>query len=659
MSVVLPVFFIVCFSLFFIPKKSQFYVTLAADLVLIVISGYYTIQSFNSIEPLQYSFAHFYGAEILLVMDHISAFFILVVNLIVLAGILYSKGYLAPYISKKNKTEFGLHHFSLLTLHLSMLFVLTLREGISFLIAWEVMSVAAFFLVIFESEIQSTIKAGIQFIIQMHIAFVFIIVAFLIASITTGEPIGFASLENYFRTQPVLPLFLLFFAGFGIKAGFIPLHTWLPHAHPAAPSHISGIMSGVIIKMGIYGIVRVLTFIHTDLYIIGLFLLIISFISGALGVTLAIVQHDYKKLLAYHSIENIGIIGVGIGIGVIGLALENPTLAVLGFAGGFLHILNHALFKSLLFFTAGNIYSQTHTRNIEKLGGLIKKMPKTAFFFLLGSVAISGLPPFNGFISEFLIYVGMFKELHTGDLSLSLILLGGIVGLVLIGGLALYCFTKVFSIIFLGNPRSNKTEHAKEVEGSMLFPKFIIGFFIVFIGVLPVFVLKPLAGVVSVFTPDVSALTDIAPSIQGISVSLGIFILIITGLWLIRKLATKNKTVETGPTWGCAYTGAEPAVHQYTSTSYGDYIGNLAKYITGNRKHFKTIEKDELFPEPRTFESHSTDIFEDYLVTKPTGKLLQFLEKIAVFQTGNLQHYLLYAIIFMALILLLTILNLL
>lgn len=647
------------FIIFLTPAKYQFWLTLLTEIAVMLFSGMLAYRAYSTQETVSLFLSDFNGAEVYLVIDKISSFFIVIVNLIVFMGLIYSKGYLRPYQNKKSKTEFGLHHFSFILLHLSMLFVLTLREGVSFLIAWEVMSVAAFFLVIFESEIQSTIKAGIQFIIQMHIAFVFIIVAFLIASITTGEPIGFESLENYFRTQPVLPLFLLFFAGFGIKAGFIPLHTWLPHAHPAAPSHISGIMSGVIIKMGIYGIVRVLTFIHTDLYSIGLFLLIISFISSVLGVTLAIVQHDFKKLLAYHSIENIGIIGMGIGVGVIGLALENQTLAVLGFAGGFLHILNHALFKSLLFFTAGNIYSQTHTRNIEELGGLIKKMPKTAFFFLLGSVAISGLPPFNGFISEFLIYVGMFKELHTGDLSLSLVLLGGIVGLVLIGGLALYCFTKVFSIIFLGNPRSNQTEHAREVEGSMLFPKFIISSFIVFIGVLPVFVLKPLAGIVSVFTPDVSALTDIAPSVQGISGSLGVFILLIAGLWFIRKLATKNKTVETGPTWGCAYTGAKPAIHQYTSTSYADYISNLAKYITGNRKHYRPIEKDELFPEPRTFESHATDIFEDYLVTKPIGKLLQFLEKIAVFQTGNLQHYLLYAIIFMALILLLTILNLL
>jgi len=575
-----------------------------------------------------------------------------------LTGILYAKGYLKPYLPGKSKKALALHYFNFVWLHISMLLVCMLRDGLSFLIVWELMSFTSFFLVIFESEKASTIKYGIQYLIQMHIGFAFLLVAFLISGMITGEPVGFESLEKYFSEQAVFPLFLLFFVGFGIKAGFIPFHTWLPHAHPAAPSHVSGIMSGVMIKMGIYGIIRVLTFIHTDLLAIGIFLLIISFISGVIGVILAIVQHDIKKLLAYHSIENIGIIGLGIGVGVIGMATENFTLATLGLAGGFLHILNHSLFKSLLFYTAGNIYRQTHTRNIEMLGGLIKKMPKTAFFFLLGSVAISGLPPFNGFISEFLIYLGMFKELHTGDLMLSLLLLGGIVGLVLIGGLAIYCFTKVFSVVFLGNPRSNQTEKAKEVEGSMFISKYIIGFFIVFIGLLPVLILKPLAGVVSVFVTDVSALTAIAPSLQGITISLSIFILVIAALWLVRKWVTKTKPIETGPTWGCGYTGANPAVHQYTATSYADYIGNLAKYITGTRKHFKPIEKDEIFPAPRKFETHSSDVFEDYLVSKPSGKLLKFLDRIAVFQTGNIQHYLLYAIVFMILILVLTILNL-
>lgn len=657
----MPVFLIlipaVCFILFFIPKKFHFPVTLIIDIGIIALSGYAALQAFTSAEVVEIYAGQLFGNDLFFVIDRISAFFILVVDLTLLTGILFSKGYLAPYMGKKTKTEFAFHHFNLLLMHLAMLLVLVLREGVSFLIAWELMSVATFFLVIFESENPTTIKAGIQFLIQMHIGFVFLVAAFLLSAIVTGETVGFASLENYFRTQPVFPLFLLFFAGFGIKAGFIPLHTWLPHAHPAAPSHVSGIMSGVIIKMGIYGIIRVLTFIHTDLLGIGIFLLIVSFISGVLGVTLAIVQHDIKKLLAYHSIENIGIIGMGIGVGVIGLATENSTLAVLGLAGGFLHILNHSLFKSLLFFTAGNIYQQTHTRNIEQLGGLIKKMPQSAFFFLLGSVAISGLPPFNGFISEFLIYLGMFKELHSGDLSLSLLLLGGIAGLVLIGGLALYCFTKVFSIIFLGNPRSDKTRLAREVKGSMLFPKYIIGVFIVFIGVLPVFVLKPLAGMVSVFTPDVSALAEITPSVQGISISLGFFILLVIGLWLIRKNVVRNKTVETGPTWGCGYSAADPAVHQYTATSYAESIGSLAKYITNGKKKFKPIEKDEIFPEERQFETHSSDVFEDWLVTRPTGKILQFLEKIAVFQTGNIQHYLLYAIVFMALILVLTIFN--
>ena len=647
------------FCLFAVSHKQLFYVTLGIQMAITGIFSSWAIQAFSGTEVLQLFFFNLMGNPIYLEIDRISAFFILVINLTMLTGILYAKGYLKPYENLKSKTEMALHYFSFIWLQISMLLVCTLRDGLSFLIVWELMSLSSFFLVIFESEKKDTIKTGIKYLIQMHIGMAFLVVAFLISGTLSGQTIGFGSLETYFSNHAAFPLFLLFFVGFGIKAGFIPLHSWLPHAHPAAPSHVSGVMSGVMIKMGIYGIIRVLTFIHTDLLEIGIFLLIISFISGVFGVTLAIVQHDLKKLLAYHSIENIGIIGIGMGIGVIGLAIHNSTLAVLGLAGGFLHILNHSLFKSLLFYAAGNVYQKTHTRNIEQLGGLIKRMPQTAIFFLLGAIAISGLPPFNGFISEFLIYLGMFKELHTGDLVLSLLLLGGIVGLVLIGGLAFYCFTKVFSIVFLGNPRSNKPLHASEVAGSMLLPKYIIAIFIVGIGVLPVILLKPLGSIVQLFTPDISILTAIAPSAQGISVSLGILVFIIVSLWLVRKLVTKNKITEAGPTWGCGYTGAKPAIHQYTATSYAEYISGLAKYITQGKKHFKKIEKDEIFPEPRSFETHSSDVFEDWIISKPSYKLLQFLEKIAVFQTGNIQHYLLYAIVFMALILILTLLNIL
>jgi NADH:ubiquinone oxidoreductase subunit 5 (subunit L)/multisubunit Na+/H+ antiporter MnhA subunit len=452
-------------------------------------------------------------------------------------------------------------------------------------------------------------------------------------------------------------LFLLFFAGFGIKAGFIPLHTWLPHAHPAAPSHVSGVMSGVMIKMGIYGILRVLTYMHTDLLYIGILILGISVISGVLGVTLAIVQHDIKKLLAYHSIENIGIIGIGIGLGVIGVAENIPVIAVLGFAGGILHVLNHSLFKSLLFYSAGSVYQQTHTRNIDQLGGLIKKMPKTAVLFLLGSLAICGLPPFNGFVSEFLIYSGMFKGLLPGDLPTDIIILFGFIGLVIIGGLAIFCFTKVFGIVFLGTPRSSKTENATEAGNLMIFPQVLAGVFIVVIGLFPAMIIHPLNRVVSIFTGNTPVLTDALPVMNNLSLSSGIFILLIGLLWFIRYSVQKNRQIETGPTWGCGYTGADAAIHQYSATSFADNIRELAPDVVQVKKHFPAFAEDEIFPAQRKFETHSSDVFEDNLIKKPSGFLLDLLEKMAVFQTGNLQHYLLYALVFMIFIFVITLLK--
>ena len=644
-------------GVFLVPKNYKHAFTLFLQLLLIFITSFWAVRSFKVNDVVDLSFMNLLNHPVHFMIDQISAFFILVINLTMLTGILYAKGYLRSYQKLKNKTEMGLHYFSFIWLHISMILVCELRDGIAFLIAWELMSLSSFFLVIFESEKENTIKTGIKYLIQMHIGLGFLLCAFLIVYLKTGADINFDSLAQYFEYHAVFPVFLLFFIGFGIKAGFIPLHSWLPHAHPAAPSHVSGVMSGVMIKMGIYGILRVLTYIHSDIYYIGIFILFISIISGLLGVIFAIVQHDIKKLLAYHSIENIGIIGIGIGIGVIGLAINNSVLAVLGFAGGLLHILNHSLFKSLLFYSAGNIYTKTHTRNIELLGGLIKKMPKTAIFFLLGAIAISGLPPFNGFISEFLIYSGMFKALHASNFVISFVLLAGIIALALIGGLAVYCFTKVFSIVFLGNERSEKTRYASEVEKSMLFPKIIISIGIVGIGVIPSVIIKPLATIVGVFT-DASDLVKITSSFTGISISLGLMVLFSIVLYLIRSAVQKRKIIRDGSTWGCAYTGANPSLHQYTATSYADYIANLSKPITRVKKHYSTIGKDEIFPEQRDFETHSSDVFEDTMITKPSNKLLAFFEKIAVFQTGNIQHYLLYAIMFMLIIFILTVFNL-
>jgi len=636
-----------------------------SNLVLLIQLGLACITGYWSIDVLIHGtvferelLINFWGSPLEIKVDSLSAFFILVLNFTLLTGSIYSKGYLKPYINEKNHAEFGLHYFSLAWLHISMLLVCMLRDGLAFLVVWEMMSVFSFLLVIFESEKKETVKAGINFLLQMHIGFVFIMAGFIYAYVQTGAAFSFDGLSVYFEEHHPLPLFLLFFVGFGIKAGFIPFHTWLPHAHPAAPSHISGIMSGVIIKMGIYGILRVLTYIHTDLLIIGIFILVVSLISGLLGVMYAIMQHDLKKLLAYHSIENIGIIGIGIGIGLIGVAKDLPILAVLGFAGGILHVLNHSLFKSLLFYSAGSVYMRTHTRHLEHLGGLIKKMPKTAFLFLLGALAICGLPPFNGFISEFLIYSGLFKGLQTPSLQTNFIILGTAIGLTLIGGLALFCFTKVFSIVFLGTPRSEAPEKAKEVDGSMILPKILAGIMIVAIGIYPVFFVKMVGNVVGLYVRDTSLIMQNISYMSKISCSSLVFILLIAILWLIRRAQQKRVHIEHGPTWGCAYSGANPAVHQYTATSFANNYRELAPpFIIKANKHFESLKEEEIFPRPRSFKTKTGDMIEENMVEKPIRKIIKWMEKAAIFQTGNLQHYIMYAFMFMGLIFWLTIFN--
>ncbi|MRT92247.1 proton-conducting transporter membrane subunit [Ancylomarina sp. 16SWW S1-10-2] len=644
--------------LFMLPKQYQYYLGLVLHIAIISISSSWAINALAISSKVTLPFIPFLGNILSIEIDQLSAFFILVINMTMLTGIIYAKGYLQAYFHKKSKTEMAWHFFNFLWLHISMLLVVSLRDAIAFLMIWEVMSLSSFFLVIFETEKKETISIGIKYLIQMHIGVIFLMVAFIFAYVQTGAAFSFNGLSIYFASHNPFGLFLIFFIGFGIKAGFIPLHSWLPHAHPAAPSHVSAVMSGVMIKMGIYGILRVLMSIHHDLFNIGLFILIMSLISGLLGVSMAIVQHDVKKLLAYHSIENIGIIGIGIGLGVIGIAEDIPVLAALGFAGGILHILNHSLFKSLLFYTAGSVYKQTHTRNIEELGGLIKKMPKTALFFLLGALAISGLPPFNGFISEFLIYSGIFKSLHSANLFTDIVLMFSFTSLAIIGGLALFCFTKVFSVIFLGTARSSKVEHATEVESSMLIPDFIIGFMIVLIGFVPVIFMQPLSQIIGLFSIKMGAIQQIIPILNNISISSGIFIMLIGLLWILRTWQQKRHTIKQNTTWACACKVTNPAEHQYTATSYANNFKQLSSKVVNVKKDFKDFDETEIFPKARKFETHSSDVFEDNLITAPTNKILIWFEKIAVLQTGKIQHYLLYALLFLVLIYLLTHFNL-
>lgn len=649
------------FPVFFIPKPLKYYYSLfllTSGIILTSVWCFRVLTGSNQILDIHLDLP-IIQRSFILTIDRLSAFFIVVVNITVFTGFLYARGYLQPYYQSKNALRFSIHYFSYIWLYLSMLMVVMIRDGLSFLIVWEIMALSSFLLVIFDAEDRTIMKTGISYLIQMHVGMFFILISFLIVDKATGQ-MSFDALRLYFSNHSDLLLFILFFIGFGIKAGFIPMHTWLPEAHPAAPSHVSGVMSGVMIKMGIYGILRVLMSVQNDLLLIGLIILSISLISGVLGVMMAIVQHDLKRLLAYHSIENIGIIGIGIGLGVIGLATNNTALSLLGFSGGLLHVMNHSLFKSLLFFNAGSVYQATHTRNMEQLGGLMKKMPYTSILFLIGSLAICGLPPFNGFISEYLIYLGMFKSLSAANLYQSILILGTIVGLSLIGGLAIFCFTKAFGIVFLGEPRSEKVAMAKEVRKIMIFPQYITIAFIVLIGLASVYFVKPVFNIVTQAfrLPDI-ALTagSSVNNLTQISILSGIFVITIVILLVYRHFHLKTKQIVVGPTWGCGYT-AGTSKQQYTATSYAYNYNHLAKPLLQTKKIMTDIHEDEIFPGKRTFNSHSDDIFKKLLIDKPIDWFSGLLKKIAVMQTGQIQHYILYAFVFMLLVFLLTYFNL-
>jgi hydrogenase-4 component B len=391
--------------------------------------------------------------EVLIKIDALSAWFILTINFTVITSALYGLQYMKHYASQKNSIT--LHCIAFIILHAALTGLCAVQNAMVFLVSWEMMALSAFILVIFEHQKSKTIKAGINYLIQSHISIIFLMLGFIYVAFKTGS-YSFSAITVFSSGQPMLAgtlLFLLFFVAFAIKAGFVPFHTWLPYAHPVAPSHVSGLLSGVVIKIGIYGILRMILLIKADFTAIGYTILFISLFSGVYGVMLAIIQHNLKRLLAYHSIENIGIIGIGIGVGCIGLGIGNPGMTMLGFSGALLHTLNHSLFKSALFFAAGNVYLASRTMNIERLGGIIKRMPLTAIMFLIPAVAICGLPPLNGFVSEFLIYGGIFNWLSNAGLVAMIIIGFSLLSLVFIGGLALLCFTKAFSIVFLGNSR--------------------------------------------------------------------------------------------------------------------------------------------------------------------------------------------------------------
>jgi formate hydrogenlyase subunit 3/multisubunit Na+/H+ antiporter MnhD subunit len=591
-------------------------------------------------------------------IDALSAWFILIINFTGITGAVYGIGYMKTY--SEDHFNLSIHWMLFFLFHSSMLWVCMIQQSIAFLIAWEIMSISSFLLVIFEHQNKKTLKAGINYLIQMHISVALLTAAFIWVYSETGS-YDFKAIGTFFGTNPNIWLFLLFFVGFGIKAGFIPFHSWLPHAHPSAPSHVSGVMSGVIVKMGIYGIFRIILFLKHDFILLGEIVLTLSVLTGLYGILNAAVHRDFKKMLAYCTIENIGIIGTGIGIGLIGMGSGNNLIVVFGFGGALLHTLNHSLFKSLLFFSAGSIYQQTHTRDMENLGGLLRNMPKTGFLYLLGALAIGGLPPFNGFVSEFLLYIGYLEGIKTLDVANGTLMMFSLASLAIIGGISMLAFSKTFGTIFLGSARTSLHDEPHEVACVMLLPQYMILAVMLSIGLFPQFYFSVVLKTIALFLPAISVLTvsTVNPAIDVISV-IGrysfMFIGVMLLVYLIRQYFTNQREKVFNPTWGCAYVAPNTRM-QYTGKSFSKTLGKLFNFVIIEEKRYKERPVSETFPQTTKHSSHYVDFFETRIINGLVKKLVYSMNYFQFVQNGKTQAYVLYGVFFIVLVFLSTLFN--
>ena len=645
-------------ALCFVSTRFKSYLAASAVIVNAIVTSLLAIGALNGeIKELIFQGNIFWG-DILVRIDGLSAWFILIVNLTSVTGVIYGIGYLKPYVNSAQKLAF--HWILFVIFHLSMVWVCMLQHSLAFLVAWEVMSLSSMLLVIFDHDKPKTIKAGINYLVQMHISVTFLTIGFIWVYFQTGS-FSFDAFQTYFGANSNVWLFLIFFVGFGIKAGFIPLHSWLPHAHPAAPSHVSGVMSGVIVKLGIYGIFRIISFLKADFLLLGEIVITISVLTGVYGILNAAVHRDFKRMLAYCTIENIGIIGIGIGLGLMGIGNNSAVLYYLGFGGALLHVLNHSLFKSLLFYSAGSVYQQTHTRDMNKLGGLIRQMPKTAVLFLIGAIAIGGLPPFNGFVSEFILYSGLLEGLKFSNISQISLLVVTLGGLSIIGGISVLTFTKTFGTIFLGTERKKLTHQPVEVSSMMLIPQYLIVLVMLSVAFLPQFYLNLISKLLDTFgkTQFVAGsfgLSTYSESITNINLYSILFVAIVAANWGVRALVVKGKSMKIEPTWGCAYVAPNSRM-QYTGKSFSKSLGKIFSFLLVEEKKYKELEAGEIFPESRKYVSHYQDFFEYRFINYITHHLVYAANYFKFIQNGRVQSYVWYGIIFMVAIFTLTVLN--
>jgi hydrogenase-4 component B len=586
---------------------------------------------------------HMPGGPWVLGIDALSAWFLLIVFGVGAAGALYGVSYLGR---GHDRARAARAHLLLSFLLISLALVVTAAAALPFLMAWELMAIWAYLLIVYESEKPDVRQAGLLYLIVTHTATLALFALFAV----WGAQAHDLTFDALAAAAPVLPgqgaavLTLALFA-FGLKAGVVPLHFWLPEAHAAAPSHVSALFSGVMIKTGIYGLLRVLLLLGGAPAWWGWTILCLGVVSGVLGVLWALTQHDLKRLLAYHSVENIGIIMLGIGAGALGMTYHQPVVAVLGFAGATLHTLNHALFKSLLFLGAGAVVQATGTRDIERLGGLAKRMPLTWAAFLAGSVAIVGLPPLNGFVSEWVTYQALLAG-GTLDGPIRLQVLA-VAALALVGALALACFAKVCGVVFLGQPRMPEAWSAAEADREMLVPLFLLVLACAYIGLVPAVAVGASvrigAAVANVGVAGAGAMPRhlVAAAQAAGWVSAGLVLLV--ALLALGRSRRRARRRPRQPTWRCGYAYGEARM-QYTASSFAAPLIAAYHPIAGVR-----VERSR-----SAFRSHPTDLVLEGGVRPLWHGLRWTAERLRPIQQGRLPLYLLYVVATVILLLLLS-----
>ena len=593
-------------------------------------------------------------------MDALSAIFVLIINITSISTLIYSKGYLSHELPHKSSVEISLHYLSIVVMYFSMLGVVCSDGGFSFLLFWELMTISSFILILFNAQRKEVMKASLTYLIMMHIGFILLLIGFVLLSNSCGSA-NFSDLATYFNSENPLPIFIIFLIGFGMKAGLFPMHIWLPKAYSAAPSHISALMSGALTKMGVYGIFRVVSYMEVTPTIrtAGIIILSMGIATGLWGIILASLQNDIKRILAYSSIENIGVIFIGLGVALIGKSSGSYLLAQCAICGALLHIINHTLFKSLLFFGAGNILSKVETTSLNELGGVAKSMPMTATLFIFGSVASCALPPLNGFVSEFLIYIGMFDSIASGkDVMFAV---AGIGSLALIGGLVILSFTKMIGTALLGSPRTHAVAEAEEVDnisiaamGIPLLGIFAIGFF-------PQYAIRVVMSVAGIFIPSsqiaIGTEMILSPALINVSRVAWILLFVIVALYLLKSRLQLNRTIAKGTTWGCGFTPTNTKM-QYTGESFSEGLQSLSSSMTQNSGAHESIPKSEIFPSTHKFDVEHKDKIDSLFAAWWIDTLRIINKRIMSLRTGKINHYILFALAFLFLIFILSIFNL-